>query len=61
MTDANTAALDKWLQKEADAYRAARKCDYCGEPIWDDYYYQIGNDEVCERCLVDYFRRSNIE
>jgi formylmethanofuran dehydrogenase subunit E len=34
-------------------------CDYCGETIQDDYYYDILGDIVCERCLKREHRRSN--
>lgn len=28
-------------------------CDLCGEPIWDDYAYRIGEYLVCESCMED--------
>lgn len=33
------------------------KCDYCGEPIMDDYLYDINGDIICEACLHDNFRK----
>ncbi len=33
------------------------KCDYCGEPITDDYCYNINGDIICEECLNDNFRK----
>ena len=34
------------------------KCDICGEPIQDDYMYDIYGDIFCEECLKDKFRKS---
>lgn len=34
-------------------------CDYCGEYIQDDYYYEILGDNICEECLKRNFRKSN--
>lgn len=36
------------------------KCDICGEPIQDDYLYDIYGDIFCEECLNDKFRK-NVE
>ena len=32
------------------------KCDICGEPIQEDYYYEIG-EKICEGCMTEYFRK----
>ena len=31
-------------------------CDKCGEPIQDDYLYDIGGDIYCEDCMKEEFR-----
>ena len=33
------------------------KCDWCGEPITDDYCYEINGDIICEACLNDNFKK----
>lgn len=33
------------------------KCEYCGETITDDHYYDINGDVICEECLNDNFRK----
>ncbi len=33
------------------------KCDYCGEPITDEYYYEV-DGIVCEECLNSNFRKA---
>jgi len=32
------------------------KCDFCGEHITDDYYYDMNGEIYCERCM-DYNRK----
>lgn len=34
------------------------KCDICGEPIQDDYYYNLNGDIFCKECLDGNFRRN---
>ena len=45
---------DAERQKEEDKLP---KCEYCGEPIMDDYLYDINGDVICEECLMDNFRK----
>lgn len=33
-------------------------CDYCGERIQDDYYYEIGDEIICPDCLEHNFRKN---
>ena len=42
-----------------DAEQAAKldklpKCDYCGEPIQDEKYYEIEGKNICLECLEDF-------
>lgn len=32
-------------------------CDYCGEPVHDDHYYEINGDVICPDCMEEYFRK----
>lgn len=46
-----------------DAAMAAREaklpqCDKCGKPINADFYYEIGNEILCEDCMHDEYSRS---
>ena len=34
------------------------RCDVCGQPIQDDYYYEFGDDKVCCECLGDYLKQN---
>lgn len=48
-----------------DRYEAERqreldklpKCEYCGEPITDDFLYDLDGDILCEECLKRHFRK----
>lgn len=33
------------------------KCDCCGEPITDDYFYNIDGTYICEGCLERDYRK----
>lgn len=33
-------------------------CCYCGEPIQDDFCYEINGDYYCEDCLDMHFRKA---
>lgn len=51
---------DRWKQHEAEQQAELDKlpkCEHCGEPIQSDYYYEIGNECLCEDCLNDNFRK----
>ena len=34
------------------------KCDYCGEPILDEYFYDIDGTYFHESCLKEEFRKN---
>lgn len=31
-------------------------CDYCGEPIMDEYFFLISDEPICKGCLIENFR-----
>lgn len=41
-------------QKEIDSLPV---CDICGEPIQDDYLFDLDGTLVCEECLKDNYRK----
>lgn len=54
-------AYSQWLEHEAQAERWLESlpvCSICGEPIQDEYYYELGDEKICESCMND-FRVSN--
>ena len=36
-------------------------CDYCGEPIQEEYYFDLCGDRVCEQCVEKLKRRIDDE
>lgn len=34
------------------------KCSCCGEPIQDDFCFEINDELICEDCLNTYHRKS---
>ena len=51
---ADFARYDAEQQSEMDKLP---KCDYCDEPITDDYYFEINGDIICADCLNENFRK----
>ena len=35
------------------------QCEYCGEHIQDEYFYEINGEWICKACLDDEFKREN--
>ena len=44
------AEQEAWLAK-------LPRCGCCGEPIQDDYLYEINGEALCEHCLNEYYRK----
>lgn len=49
--EAYQASVDNWLDSRP-------VCIECGEPIQDDFLYDINGDIYCEECMKDVFRQS---
>lgn len=49
---------DRYEAEQARELAKLPKCDYCGEPIGDDYLYDLDGDIICKSCLNDHFRKS---
>lgn len=48
---------DLWLEHDNQAetwLESLPVCSICGEHIQDDYYYQLGDEIICESCMEDY-------
>ena len=53
---------DLWERHDRERERELKKfpkCDCCGEPITDDYYYDIDGDKICKDCLDKWYRVEN--
>ena len=54
--------LDIWDAHDIEMERRRARlpqCDYCGEHIQDEYYYEINGEYICEECLNEHFRKEN--
>lgn len=54
--------LDRWERHDAEQERELQKlpkCDKCGAPLQDEYYYEIEGECICEKCLNKHYRKSN--
>ena len=52
--------LDDFNRRDAEEARGLESlphCDICGEPIQDEYYYEIHGEKICPECLNDHFRK----
>lgn len=45
-----------WEAAEAAELEKLPKCAECGEPIVDDFCYEIDGELICEHCLKDNHR-----
>lgn len=36
------------------------RCDFCGKPIQDSFYYRINEEAVCKDCLDRHFKEEVI-
>ncbi len=53
--------FDKWAEhsrQQEEELNKLPKCCECGEPIQDDYCFEINDEIICERCLVENHRKS---
>ncbi len=50
-------AFNRRDAEEAEWLASLPVCDLCGEPIQDEYYYEIEGKEVCPECLNYHFRK----
>ena len=59
-TDDPVADFGAWDEEQSRKEAKLPVCDYCGEAIQDDYYFDLDGCIICESCLNSYHRR-NIE
>lgn len=52
---------DMWARHDAEQEAELQKlpkCDKCGKPIQDEYYFDMVGEYICEKCLIKYHRKS---
>lgn len=50
--------FDRYDRQQAEELAKLPICDCCGEPIQDEYCYEINGDLICEDRLDMYFRKA---
>lgn len=51
---------DLWKNHDAEQSRLLSRlpvCNYCDEPIQEDFYFEINGDVICEICMDRFFRK----
>lgn len=58
LTDDPLADFDRYDRQQEEWLNSLPVCDCCGEPIQDEYCYEINGDLICEDCLDMHFRKA---
>ena len=53
------ADFDRYEREQEKRLEQLPVCDYCGEPIQDDFFYQINGENYCPDCMEGHFRMEN--
>lgn len=56
-TDDPIADFERYDSEQQAMLDELPLCEYCEEPIQDNYYYEIDNECICEDCLNRNFRK----
>lgn len=51
----NYSQWEEHEQKQEAWLKTRPVCGYCGEPIQDDFCYEINGEYFCEMCLYNHF------
>lgn len=57
-TDDPLSDFDRYGKQQEEWLNSCPVCDCCGEPIQDDFCYEINGDLICEDCLDMHFRKA---
>lgn len=58
ITDDPIRDAEAWI---AEQEQGLPRCDSCGEPIYEDYYFDIMGDHVCQKCIDEMKREVSYE
>lgn len=54
-SDDPIADFDAYDREQAKEMDKLPRCEHCGEPIQDEYFYLIGDEAYCADCLESEF------
>lgn len=58
ITDDPLADYARWETEQAKELERLPICCECGQPITDDYLYEINGECICESCMEQNFKKS---
>lgn len=50
--------FDRYDMAQAQYEAKLPQCEKCGKHIQDEIYFEIGNEILCEDCVIDIYGRS---
>lgn len=56
-TDNPVADFERYDRKQQSKLAMLPVCSECGEPIQDEYFYLINDENICEQCMKDNYRK----
>lgn len=56
-TDDPLRDFDRYDSEQQRNLDMLPKCDICGEPIQDDYCYEINDELICHECLEANYKK----
>lgn len=56
-TDDPVADFGRWDHEQSEQLKKRPVCSNCGQPIQDDHYYLINDENICPDCLENEFRK----
>lgn len=51
--------VDRYLDRQEEQLQDLPKCDRCGEPIQDEFLYEIDGETLCKECMEELYRKVN--
>lgn len=56
-TDDPVADAEHYAAEQDRQLEKLPVCDYCGEPIQDEFFFLIDDEPICKSCLIHNFRK----
>lgn len=60
-TDNPARDWDRHCERQDRQAKRLPRCSYCKGHIYDDCFYEINDDFVCEECLNEHFARNTAD
>lgn len=57
-TDDPSRDWDTHCERQDRRAKRLPRCVFCKRPIYDDHFYEINDEAVCEDCLNEHFERN---